>query len=247
MTTPSETGLAMKVANLEKLIANATSMGEAYNPNRADLKLPALKALHALAKEALSAISSIEPEHKKAVSARETAFKPFAKRVTRISNALKASGTTPEFDKQCMALIRKLQGKRATPKLTDEELKEAEAEGKEPKQISSAQTSFDSKVENLEKTIKMLASAPEYAPNEADLKIEALTAYHETLVAANTNVINTWVPLNKARARRDEILYTELTGLVDISVDVKSYIKSISSASSPEYKAVSGLKFTNPN
>jgi hypothetical protein len=216
MTTPSETGLAMKVANLEKLIAIATSMGEAYNPNRADLKLPALKAQLELAKEALSAISalsSIELEYRKAVSARETAFKPFTQMATRISNALNASGTTPEFDNQCMTIIRKLLGKRATRKLTDEELKQTEAEGKDPKQISSAQTSFDSKVENFERVIKMLASAPEYAPNEADLKIEALTAYLETLTTANNNVINAAVQLNKARTRRDEILYTELTNL----------------------------------
>jgi hypothetical protein len=42
------------------------------------------------------------------------------------------------------------------------------------------------------------------------------------------------------------MIYNELTGLVDISFDVKLYVKSVFGATSPQYKAISGLKFTNP-
>jgi hypothetical protein len=43
-------------------------------------------------------------------------------------------------------LVRKIQGVRATPKKTEEEKAAMEAEGKAPKEISSAQMSFDSRI-----------------------------------------------------------------------------------------------------
>lgn len=36
------------------------------------------------------------------------------------------------------------------------------------------------------------------------------------------------------------------TGLVDIVDDVKKYVKSLFGASTPQYKQISGLKFTRP-
>jgi hypothetical protein len=145
-----------------------------------------------------------------------------------------------------MTLVRKLQGRRSTPKMTDEEKKTAEAEGKAVNEISSSQMSYDSRLDNFDKLIKLLTSEPEYSPNEADLKIDSLTTLYNDLNTKNTAVINATVPLNTARIARDQVLYTPLTGIVDISVDVKTYVKSVFGATSPQYKAISGLKFINP-
>lgn len=144
-----------------------------------------------------------------------------------------------------MTLVRKLQGRRSTPKMTDEEKQAAEAEGKEVKESSSSQMSYDSRLDNFDKLVKLLASVPEYAPNETDLTTESLTALYADLSAKNTAVINATVPLNNARIVRDQILYSALTGIVGISVDVKTYVKSVFGATAPQYKAISGLKFTS--
>jgi len=90
----------------------------------------------------------------------------------------------------------------------------------------------------------LLASVPEYAPNETELTTESLTALYDDLNAKNTAVINAAVPLSNARIARDQILYTALTGVIDISVDVKTYVKSVFGATSPQYKLISGLTFT---
>jgi hypothetical protein len=105
--------------------------------------------------------------------------------------------------------------------------------------------SYDSRLDNLDKLIKLLASEPEYAPNEADLTIDLLTTLYSDLSSKNTAVINAAVPLNNARIARNNVLYTPLTGVVDISVDVKMYIKSVFGAKSPQYNAISGLTFTS--
>ncbi|MBN1968616.1 MAG: hypothetical protein JW870_04540, partial [Candidatus Delongbacteria bacterium] len=92
----------------------------------------------------------------------------------------------------------------------------------------------------------LLASVPEYAPNETELTTASLTALYDDLNAKNTAVINATVPLSNARIARDQILYTALTGVIDISVDVKTYVKSVFGATAPQYKAISSLKFTSP-
>ena len=246
MSQTNETGHAKNVANFETLITNVNGYGTVFNPTKDSIKLTALNTKLTLAKAAVKAVHSAEPAYKNAVSAREIAFEPLSKLMTRVKNSLKASDSSAKVDDSAMTLFRKLQGQRATPKLTEEEKKEAEAEGKEIKEISASQMSYDNQVNNLDRLIELLISIPEYAPNETDITTEALTELHIDLSSKNSAVINATVPLNNARIARDEILYAPLTGLVDISVDVKMYVKSVFGGTSPQYKEISGLKFTNP-
>ena len=247
MASTSETGHAKNVANFEKLIAETSAFGETFNPSKATLKLTALNTQLATAKAAIAAVNSAEPAYKNAVSARDAAFAPLSKLITRINNALKASDTTVQEDESALTLVRKLQGRRATAKKTEDEKKAAAAEGKEIVEISSSQMSFDSRLDNFDKLIKLLSSIPAYAPNEADLKVEALTALYNDLKAKNMAVINAETPLSTARIARNEVLYKQNTGIVDISVDVKNYVKSVFGATSPQYKLISNLKFTSYN
>ena len=247
MASTSETGHAKNVANFEKLIAETSAFGENFNPSKATLKLTALNTQLATAKAAIAAVNSAEPAYKNAVSARDAAFAPLGKLITRINNALKASDTTVQEDESALTLVRKLQGRRATAKKTEDEKKALAAEGKEVVEISSSQMSFDSRLDNFDKLIKLLSSIPAYAPNEADLKVEALTALYNDLKAKNMAVINAETPLSTARIARNEILYKQNTGIVDISVDVKNYVKSVFGATSPQYKLISNLKFTSYN
>ena len=92
----------------------------------------------------------------------------------------------------------------------------------------------------------LLSSVPLYNPNEEELKIEILKALYSQLKEKNTEVILPIVQLSNSRITRNEILYRENTGLVDIALDSKTYIKSIFGATSPQYKQISKLKFIRP-
>lgn len=247
MASTSETGHAKNVANFEKLIAETSAFGETFNPSKATLKLTALNTQLATAKAAIAAVNSAEPAYKNAVSARDAAFAPLGKLITRINNALKASDTTVQEDESALTLVRKLQGRRATAKKTEDEKKALAAEGKEVVEISSSQMSFDNRLENFDRLIKLLSSIPAYAPNEAELKVAALTALYNDLKAKNMAVINAEIPLSTARIARNEILYKQNAGIVDITVDVKNYVKSVFGATSPQYKLISNIKFTSYN
>ncbi len=158
---------------------------------------------------------------------------------------MKASDTTTQVDESALTLVRKLQGRRATPKMTEEEKKVAAEAGNEVTEISSSQMSFDSRIDNMDKLIKLLTSVTAYAPNEADLKVTSLTTLLTDLKAKNTAVITAEAPLVNARIARNDVLYKAGTGVVDTSVDVKTYVKSIFGATSPQFKTISGLKFTS--
>ena len=243
MASTSETGHAKNVANLDQLISFVTGYGAIYNPSKAGIKLTALQTLSTNAKNAINAVNTALPAYSNAVAAREVAFEPLKKLSTRILNALKATDTTTQVDDNATTLVRKLQGKRATPKKTEEEKTIAKAEGTETKEVSSSQLSYDSQIDSFDKLIKLLASVTLYAPNEAELKVTALTAILNDLRAKNTAVISATTPLSNARISRNVILYKENTGLVDITVDTKTYIKSLYGATSPQYKQVSKLEF----
>lgn len=245
MPSTSETGHAKNVANYEKLIANITAFGTSYNPSKASLKLPELNNQLSTAQECISIVNSSEPSYKNAVSARDVAFAPLSKLITRVNNALKASDTTTQVDESAMTLVRKLQGRRATPKMTEEEKKVVAEAGNEVTEISSSQMSFDSRLDNFDKLIKLLSSVEAYAPNEEELTVAALTSLYNDLKAMNTDVIIAEAPLTNARIARNDVLYKPGTGVVDTSVDVKTYVKSVFGATSPQYKTISGLKFTS--
>ena len=246
MTSTSETGHAKIVAHFEKLLAVVTAFGADYSPSRSSIQLAALNAQLTAATAAIANINELEATHKHALAARDAAFKPISKLITRVSSALKASGTTPQDIEAALTLVRRLQGRRASRKLTDEEIKELEAQGETVSQASSSQMSFDKRLDNFDKLIRILSSDSAYSPNEEELKTTSLRALFTQLKAANLAVINAQIPLDAARTTRDNLLYQPGSGVVETSTDVKHYVKSVYGPSSRQYKSLSSLKFTAP-
>ena len=188
----------------------------------------------------------MEPAYKSAVAAREVVFIPLSKLTTRIMNSIKATDTTVQVDENARTLVRKIQGVRATAKKTEDEKKALAEKGKEVVEISTSQMSYDSRLDNFFKLIQLLSSVPEYNPNETELKIEHLNTILDDLKAKNAAVVESYIPLSNARISRNNLLYKENTGLYDVALDVKNYIKSVFGATSPQYKQVSKIKFTAP-
>jgi hypothetical protein len=86
--------------------------------------------------------------------------------------------------------------------------------------------------------IKLLEATPEYKPNENDLKVENLKTLVEMMLEKNSAVIKTGTELNHIRMTRNEILYDEQIGLVALSKNIKSYMKSVYGTNHPKFKEV---------
>ena len=243
MATNTDASLAKNVTNFETLISVVTSLGATYNPSKDSLKLPALQTLLTAANESTITFKDAESARSTAVDNRQLAFEPTSRLFTRVNNALKASNSTVQADETAKTIFRKLQGKRASAKLTEEQKAALLAEGKEVNQISTSQLGYDDKVENLESLISFLQTVPEYNPNEDELKITTLQTLLADLRAKNLTTTQAHIAVETARGARKTLQNTPLTGLVDVANDVKSYIKSVYGIKSTEYKLVSKLRF----
>lgn len=246
MAKISETGHAKNVANFGILITVVKGFKTAYNPSKSAITLPALTTLKTNANAVMADVNTKLGAYSTAVAAREGVFAPLSKLSTRILNSLRATDASKAIINTAEALVRKIQGKRATPKKTAEELAALETEGTEVKQASSSQMSFDNRIENFDRLIQLLVTIPEYTPNEEELKTASLTTYHQSLQTTNAAAVDAENNLDNARIARNEVLYQPSVGLVDVAVAVKVYVKSVFGSTSPQYKQVSGLAFKAP-
>jgi len=242
----NETGHAKNVANFEDMVSFVTGYGATYNPSKNAIKLPQLNTLLTNAKSSLTATNTALIPFNNAVNAREIAFKPLSKLITRIINALDATDASAQVVKDGKTIARKLQGRRSSDKITPVADNPATPENEAQKSISASQMSFDNRIENFGKLITLLTNEPLYAPNENDLKLAQLNTLLTSLKTTNTAVITATTPASNARISRNKILYLAVTGLYDIQAEVKKYVKSVFGARSPEYKQISGIKFTKP-
>jgi hypothetical protein len=244
MASTNETGHAKNVANFDDMISYIHGYETTYNPSKPSIKLDALQTLSTDAKNVSDRVNSALGAYKNAIAARDSVFSLLSKLVTRALNALKATSSTSQVDESASAFVRKIHGRRASAKKTEEEKKADAAAGKETVQISASQMSFDSQLDNFDKFLKLLSGVDVYTPNEDDLKISSLTSFYNDLKAKNNTVATAAVSLSNARIARNEILYKDITGLVDVTCDVKTYVKSVFGATSPQFKQISRLKFT---
>lgn len=243
MASTTETGHAKNVATFEDLISFCTGYGATYNPSKVALKLPGLAAQLTGANAALQAVKVAKTTYDNATNARELAFKPMKPLATKIISGLAATEATKQTVDDAKSTNLKIQGKRATP--IEKPDAKALAAGEEPvKTSSTSQQSYDKLIDHFAQLIATLTAEPKYLPNENELKLTALNTMLADLKAKNTAVINATTTASNARIARDKALYAEVTGMVDTALDVKTYVKSVFGASSPQYKQVSALKFT---
>jgi hypothetical protein len=187
-----------------------------------------------------------------AIDARQIIFDPLQTFATRIINALKASGASDAVIKDALTINRKIQGKRAKPIKEVENTQTQKAvdpkipiDPNVPVNISVSQLSFDSMVEHYSKLIALLTTVTVYNPNEPELKIAGLNTLHANMKASNNSAITATTNFINARIARNNLLYAKVTGMLTVAQECKSYVKSVYGATSAQYKAVSGIKFTN--
>lgn len=242
MASKSETGHAKVVANFEVLISFTAGYGAPYNPTKASIKLAALTAQLAAAATAMQGVKTAIGTFNSTTNAREAALKPIRPLATRIINALAATDAAPQTIDDAKSINRKIQGNRAKA-IAKPAAPKGTAASESPKTSSVSQQSFDKVIDNFGLLITLLAAEPKYTPNEADLKTTALTTLLTDLKTKNTAASNATTTLSNARIARDKVLYGDTTGITDIAIAVKKYVKSVFGATSPQYRQVSGLRF----
>lgn len=239
----NQTGHEQNVVNVGVMNHRIKTFRSGYNPSRIEFTVSSLEQLKSNGEEVISSWTFAENVFKKSTSDRTSAFTGFNSLITRSVNTVRISGVSAQTIDQAEAMVRELRGTRASVKLTDAEIAAAKENGEELKNNTKHNSTIDSKIENFKKYVLFLSMEDKYIPNETDLKIEALNNKLLLLQTANDNYTSAKAALNAARLVRDTMLYASTTGLVDIALGVKLYVKSSFGATSPEYKSISDINF----
>ena len=243
MSSTSETGHAINVANFEALITACIGYGPTFNPSKVALTIAGMRLLLAEAKSSLQQSIVTNESFNKATNDRKMAFKDLKSLSTKIVNALAVSGASELTINNAKTINRKMHGTRASgPIVKPTPPTDINAPVPTNKYISSSQQSFNSLIEHFTKLVENVSQDANYNPNEIELKTKTLKANLEHLNSTNTALLTSYNNWSNARLLRNTALYGPLTGLVPIALAVKLYVKSVY-ASGAQFKQVNGIKF----
>jgi tetratricopeptide (TPR) repeat protein len=249
MTKNYETGHARNVENFRKLNEHIVSFGSKYAPSDVRLQVANLNTVRTTAEASLNGINAANPPFLQAVNRRETAFVGIPQLASRALHLAETLHLDAVAIKALKELVRKLYGRRATPKKEapapeGPDAEETEDTEQKHKYISVSQLSFDQRIEHFDQFIEILKAEPAYQPAEADLNIAGLSARLAEMRAANDAVTQAGILLTNARNVRNTVLYTPITGLVGVALDVKKYVRAALGSDSGEYREIKNLEFT---
>ena len=245
MSSTSEVGHAKNVANLQKL-TEQVNVYTLYNPPVDNLKVANLQTLYTTASAKLSEVEDKRHANKNAITLRQSAFENLKSTCTKIINHLEILGLPQGTIDQAKSLNRTIQGTQkktaSKPSATENG---ANPPSGESKGVSTSRQSYTQQAENFGILLQLLGTISAYNPNEDDLKLVNLNSYKDSLVSSTQSVDQTEAELNQKIIERDQVLYTDGTGLYSITQNVKKYVKSLYGAGSPEYTNVSSIEFTS--
>lgn len=241
MASTSETGHAKNVSNFQILINSCTGFGAPYQPTRNALQLPALTAQHTACAAADAAVDPLRIAYNRIAAERKELFVPLSGGlVTQLLAMFSNTDALQQVKDFAKTLANKLRGRsKKTPA-------PPAAPGDTPEDVrhSTSQRSFAMLTDNFSAFIETLAAEPTYAPAELELRVATLQAMLAAMTSKNNEVDLAYQALRDARTARNSVLYAKDTGLVDVALDVKEYVKAAFGTKSPQFKAVKGLQFT---
>lgn len=238
----AETGHAINVVRFESMISFCTGYGGDYKPSNPAIELAALNAALAAGQTMLDGVTTGLVGWKGKVNFRENQYLGVGKLATKVSAAFAICGTTANAIADMQGFVRKLAGARKKKLVVDD----PNTVENEAAHNSVSQRSYTQTAEHFDAMIEMCINEPLYNPNEAELQIAALQAKSAAMKAANTGVVDSVTALSNNRISRNAVLYTDDKSIFELAKLVKLYIKSLYGQGSPQFKQVSGLKFTKP-
>ena len=175
-TKQNETGHDVNYGSFKKAVSLCTSLGAAWAPPSAALKLVNLNVkatgLDNVFKDYRLALGTWKTK----IGIRENLFEPVNLLMTRVDNVAQACDVTEEFKREVTQIVKKIKGIRAAPKVKQVIVPNANPTDAVINNISAAQTGIDHKLANLEVLTDMLTNETNYTPTETELKVVALSA-----------------------------------------------------------------------
>jgi hypothetical protein len=256
MSNTTSSGHAVNLGHFQELISHCESYGTRYNPSNPAITLVALKAKQTASSTAMDFLGKEEIALNNLTNSRSAVFNPIKPFCTQLLNGFKSCGASAMAIANLTTINRKIQGTRAdetkvnaikaakaTKTTSTDTQSDAAATDTSATIKSVSQQGFDDTVEFFGKMVTAVKAEPLYKPNEDDLTVVALEARHADLKAKNNAYKTGEASYDLALTARDNAMYADQTGLVDLTKYVKSYVKSVYTATSPEFLKINKLRF----
>ncbi len=235
MASTSEVGHNKNVANFNSLAQIIEEMGTLYNPSNSNITLVSLAPIQTTLTNAVSNFNETKPLYTNAVADREIATAKMSNKTSRILNSFKSLNVSKTDKDNAASLVKKIRGDNKPAKVNPNTA--------DDKMISTSQMSYDSRIANFDGLISFVSSHPEYSPNETDIQIVNLKSYNQELKTLTRTVNEAGNTLITAKLERNKILYNNPENIIELSKEIKAYLKSLGEAGKPYYKAAVRLKF----
>lgn len=235
MESTSEVGNNKNVANFNTLAQILEEMGTLYNPSNPNITLVSLTPIRSNLIIIVNNFNERKSLYTNSVVDREVAIADLGKKTSRILNSFRSLDIPLADKKNAASIVKKIRGDKRQAKVNPNTA--------DAVTISTSQMSYDSRIANLDMLIAFISTHEQYAPNEADIQITSLQSYHQELKALTQAVNATGNALITAKQDRNNILYNDPVNILNLSREIKAYLKSIGEPAKPFYKAAVRLKF----
>ena len=235
MASTSETGHIVNIQNYKLIIDRCVGFGTDYQPSNEALLVENMTGQWTDVGAAHDTYLEKLEDTKQPVDDREDMFDELRSRATRVNNMYGSTKATKRMKKDAAGFVRKILGSNVKiPRL--------EGGVPDPKYVSNSQQSFVKKIDNFRQLVLLLAGDANYAPNETILKIATLETFLEDLEAKNLSVEETLGKAIHFRQLRDHGLYDVETGVIDVALMCKKYIRGVYGAMSDEAQSVTRIQ-----
>ena len=237
MASTSETGHAVNIANFKILIERCNEFGGTYNPPISEISVAAMTSKLNDAIDAHKTYIVALEGTKIPINDREILYNDLTKLVVRVYNLYLATKASAQSKRDAKGYMLKITGRNVKIH------KLADGVTPDPSHISNSQLSYVQKADYFDKLVQLLKIDTHYTPNETALQISSLEGWNDNIVAANNQVINVTTNAIVKRTVRDHALYDLGTGLIDLAISCKKYVKGLFGAKTPEADSVVSIKF----
>jgi hypothetical protein len=239
MASNSETGAAVNIANYKLMIDGCVGFGLKYNPSNTDITIVNMTAQWTTCDTAHQTLTTAVQVSKNPINAREILFEPSATIVTRSLSYFTSTKASTQTKADAKGLADRFRGFNIkVVRLPDGT--------PDPAHVSTSHLSYVQKGDTFRQLVDLYNSEPLYAPNEADITTASLGTLSTAMKTTNDNLGTILGPVQTARIARDHALYDAGTGMVDVSLECKSYVEGVYKKNAPEAKLIRGIKLTRP-
>lgn len=238
MASKFETGHFKNLSNFGTLVTYLATQ-PAYAPDAAELTVPQLQDFLANMEDATNQLVADAQAAQQLINDRQQIFEQTRKLARKIMLYLESNITDEAAIKDVRTHYNDMQSKKVTKVQTiNDDGSTSE------KSYSSNRLSYTSMAEHFQKMVERLKTVQGYAPTDNSIRIDTLEDLSSELHNANSSIAASFVTVTNSRNTRDHLMYGKNTGLVDLAMRIKKYLKYKYGTNSDQYHFAHKLKYT---